>query len=57
MIEKLGVKRDQGERIINPDAPKSEIVQVDKGRIKSLAMNWLERKGKLDKKKSVNNAI
>lgn len=44
----LGIKRDQGERLINPDAPAVEMMQVDKDHIRSLAMNWLERKGKLE---------
>lgn len=48
MVQTLGIKRDQGERLINPEAPAVEMMQVDKDHIRSLAMNWLERKGKLE---------
>lgn len=46
MIEKLGVKRDQLHRIVDP-GEKNKIIQVDPEHVKALARDYLERRGKV----------
>lgn len=41
VMERVGLKRDQHERLINPDKKRS-VIQVDPGHIKALAKRWLE---------------
>lgn len=47
----LGIKWATGREpdyAVNHDEAAVEMMQVDKDHIRSLAMNWLERKGKLE---------
>lgn len=44
VIERLGIKREQSERLVNPDSPDLERLQIDPEHIKSLAKGFLARR-------------
>ena len=45
MTSTLGVKREQVERLREPDADTFAIAQVDPNRIQQLVHDWLQRRG------------